>query len=308
MLDTVAHLTVGKRAAFRDRRTQMHGSRDVPAAVRYLAGWDLPEEDDDPIFILSAGWRSGSTLLQRLLSEQGAALIWGEPYNRSCILQSCLNAIRPFAFGLHEPEALLDPSVTARELAVGDRENVYPSPTSLVVALRSYLQHMFLLPALAQGFEAWGLKEVRLGGEYVPFLKLLFPRARIIAVVRDPLGAWSSYRRYASWYAAWPDDQVRTVWAFCRHWNALAESLMDRAGTNEVLLVRYENILCGSAFLSLEDYLGLQINTYEALSFSRSTATQVPAVERAAIRVLTRSTVERLSFLSGLTSSGSASP
>ena len=31
-----------------------------------------------PIFIFSAGWRSGSTLLQRMVTASGKALIWGE--------------------------------------------------------------------------------------------------------------------------------------------------------------------------------------------------------------------------------------
>ena len=33
--------------------------------------------EDAPIFILSAGWRSGSTLLQRMLTPE--CLIWGNP-------------------------------------------------------------------------------------------------------------------------------------------------------------------------------------------------------------------------------------
>ncbi len=37
------------------------------------------EEDERPIFILSAGWRSGSTLIQRLIMSKERILIWGEP-------------------------------------------------------------------------------------------------------------------------------------------------------------------------------------------------------------------------------------
>ena len=37
---------------------------------------------DDPIFVLAAGWRTGSTLLQRMIIEAGA-LVWGEPYSQA---------------------------------------------------------------------------------------------------------------------------------------------------------------------------------------------------------------------------------
>ena len=36
-------------------------------------------DNEEPIFLLSAGWRSGSTLLQRLIMSDSNVLIWGNP-------------------------------------------------------------------------------------------------------------------------------------------------------------------------------------------------------------------------------------
>ncbi|MEO0535490.1 MAG: hypothetical protein AAF215_16660 [Cyanobacteria bacterium P01_A01_bin.123] len=50
--------------------------------VRYL---DLKYDNsvaDSPIFVFSAGWRSGSTLLQRLVMSDKSVVIWGELFNR----------------------------------------------------------------------------------------------------------------------------------------------------------------------------------------------------------------------------------
>src|SRR6266487_3786669 len=50
---------------------------------------------DTPIFLFGAGWRCGSTWVQRLLMSSGQALIWGEPFDRSCILQTMSGQLLP---------------------------------------------------------------------------------------------------------------------------------------------------------------------------------------------------------------------
>lgn len=50
-----------------------------------------------PIFLLSAGWRSGSTLLQRMLMEfNDDIVIWGEPFDHSNIYDNMMNQFRCF--------------------------------------------------------------------------------------------------------------------------------------------------------------------------------------------------------------------
>ncbi len=45
-----------------------------------LSGPDTTDRDAvQPIFVLTSGWRSGSTLLQRIVVTDPKLLIWGEP-------------------------------------------------------------------------------------------------------------------------------------------------------------------------------------------------------------------------------------
>ncbi len=51
--------------------------------------WPIGGSDVDtvqPVFLFSAGWRSGSTLLQRLLCSSGELVMWGEPLGSSAII------------------------------------------------------------------------------------------------------------------------------------------------------------------------------------------------------------------------------
>src|SRR5260370_858511 len=47
-----------------------------------------------PVFVLAAGWRSGSTLLQRLLMP--ACFIWGEPFGHADLIDSLADHLRCF--------------------------------------------------------------------------------------------------------------------------------------------------------------------------------------------------------------------
>ena len=43
------------------------------------------EFPESPIFLLAAGWRSGSTLLQRILVTDPSVLLWGEPFGEMAL-------------------------------------------------------------------------------------------------------------------------------------------------------------------------------------------------------------------------------
>ncbi len=53
-------------------------------------------DDESPIFIFSSGWRAGSTYLQRLVMSSGKVLIWGEPFDKSDLIQSLSTSMIPF--------------------------------------------------------------------------------------------------------------------------------------------------------------------------------------------------------------------
>ena len=58
--------------------------------------WNLPpmQEANKPVFVLASIWRSGSTLVQRLLSSDPEIIIWGEPYGDAGILPGLANSAR----------------------------------------------------------------------------------------------------------------------------------------------------------------------------------------------------------------------
>ena len=57
---------------------------------------------EEPLFVLAAGWRSGSTLLQRMLMPR--AFIWGEPYGHAGLVDSLADPLRAFTASWPEDE------------------------------------------------------------------------------------------------------------------------------------------------------------------------------------------------------------
>lgn len=71
--------------------------RNIPAIPREIdliqERWSMPWNDtqENPIFIFSAGWRSGSTLIQWMVNSSGNVLIRGNPMYILTIWVSCQN-------------------------------------------------------------------------------------------------------------------------------------------------------------------------------------------------------------------------
>ena len=53
--------------------------------------------EEEPIFVFAAGWRSGSTFLQRLLLPH--CFVWGEPYGRTGMIEAMANSVGAFIDG-----------------------------------------------------------------------------------------------------------------------------------------------------------------------------------------------------------------
>lgn len=71
--------------------SELRNSHKIAQALNCITQrWsDLPTSTNDsesPVFILSAGWRSGSTLMQRLLMSSGEIAVWGEPLDDCAII------------------------------------------------------------------------------------------------------------------------------------------------------------------------------------------------------------------------------
>ncbi|MGA7180853.1 MAG: sulfotransferase [Thiobacillaceae bacterium] len=224
-----------------------------------------PAKDDndheEPIFLLSAGWRSGSTLLQRLIMSDSRVLIWGEPYDECGLIQALAESMRAFRPGWPPQEYFYDgtpPSQLSGEWVA----NLFPSLEDWRRGQRALLETMFAEPAKRAGAKRWGIKEVRLGTEHAFFLRWLYPKARFIFLFRNPLDAYRSYSRYGrNWYDTFPDKPMFTPTAFGKHWRRLADGFLRDAGLLNALVIRYEDLVGGQVRLDeIEQHLSISMD------------------------------------------------
>jgi hypothetical protein len=254
-------------------KTRLYRRRRAAARRRFLdarpsledAGWSLPRSAvpvaDEPIFVLAAGWRSGSTLLQRMVTEAGA-LVWGEPYSPAGLVQAFSATLGRLVAGPPLREFIVDGAVVRDQpLWLRDQPNLYPPLEDFVDAQRAWFRRLFAEPASRLGYERWGLRETRLDAEHATYLRLLFPRARIVLLYRNPYDSWASLRRY-SWIASTPDEVIVTARSFGRHWTRLVDGFSCRFEMLGAHLVSYEAICSDpGARAALADYLGVRFGS-----------------------------------------------
>lgn len=234
---------------------------------------DARAMENRPILVLSAGWRSGSTMLQRLVMSERRALVWGEPYDKACYVQALAESLRQFTdeyppdhyFLSHRVEA--DDPVGGREPSEDDPlwgrwiANLYPDPLGLYRAHRAFFERLFVAPARRAGYPRWGLKEVRLSADEAFYLRWLFPAARTLLLIRNPYAAYRSYRVFPRWYDRWPETPVMTAAQFGRMWRRLATSFLDHVRDLDAKLVRFEDVAGADPPLEeLSAYLGFPVS------------------------------------------------
>jgi hypothetical protein len=217
------------------------------------------ECDDDPIFVLSAGWRSGSTLLQRLIVHR--CFLWGEPFGLSGPIESLSDPLRCFTDRWPESHHFYD-GLDSESLSKKFIGNLYPSVQDLLRAHQAFFERVFAEPARRAGAARWGFKEVRLSVDHAIYLKWLFPRAKFLFLIRNPYDAWRSYAARAAkgwrWFKRWPDEPL-TVKSFAAHWRQLVTSFRDDHRQVDGLMVRYEDLERGE-YTAIEDYLGFALS------------------------------------------------
>ena len=230
-----------------------------------------PVPQDEPIFILSAGWRSGSTAVQRILTTDNR-IIWGEPFAHSAPIRSAAEAWIPFnnderRLPADWPlERFLLTSHSPSSLAETWIANLYPEPFELLAAQRAYLSALFGSPAAKAGISNWGVKGIRMGGGVAVFLQMLFPRARFVLLTRNPFDAFLSYREKLrngrnerGWFFRFPNDPVLHARHFGEVWAGLAHSMQRHASRCRGPMIRYEDLTLQATTETLRRH-GLDIN------------------------------------------------
>ena len=221
---------------------------------------DAENDGESPIFLFSAGWRAGSTLLQRLIMSDPKVLLWGEPYDECGIIQAFAHTLKAFRKGWPPRSYYFSGSKPASADWVA---NFFPVPAYLRRGHRAFFEKTFAEPAKLAGAERWGIKEVRLNVEHAHYLRWVYPNAKCLFLYRNPLDAYQSYCRYGrSWYDTWPDKPVFTPTTFGRHWRELTAGFLRDAARLNGLLIRYEDLINGTPELlaRIEKHLDVRLD------------------------------------------------
>lgn len=217
-------------------------------------------DDEAPIFILSAGWGSGSTLLQRLVVSAGNCLIWGEPLDQAAPIQRLARSIVPISDSWPRPQSFEYPDEST-DLHSQWIANLTPDIENLRQAHRNFFIAWLKAPAVERGFQYWGLKEVRLTIFHAEYLQWLFPNARFLFIYRDLLKSFRSCKN-VNWISIWPGYKVKDVLYFSLHWETLLSGYLRDAGRVNGRLVQYEELASGAIDVGeIDDFL--QIGTLD---------------------------------------------
>lgn len=245
-------------------------SRSIAALEAAAAGpLDPAAEAESPIFLLSTGWRAGSTLLQRVLVTDPSLLLWGEPLGEMVFLSRMTEMVSHFISLRNLNEWRNQPPLTSSSLSKQWIANLYPPGEDFRSALRAIFDRWMARPAREHGFARWGFKEVRIAAAEAALLHWLYPRARFLVISRHPFDCYRSLvdSGWQGVYDRYPEVSVDSAAAFARHWNRLAVSWATLPGDFPIVSVKYEDLIARKVdFRGIESWLGIKVNEEAALS------------------------------------------
>jgi len=217
-----------------------------------------------PIFIFSAGWRSGSTLLQRMITASGEALIWGEAGGA---LDNFADALERYAqmlgpggehfkhgFGGNGAEQYQQLRLTGKDSVHKWVACLNPPLGTFLQSLRGCLEGSYGTPAAELGYMNWGVKEVQSGVDTARFVRRLYPEAKFVFLVRNPSDCLTSIKR-RSWMGH--HGNADPVTYYSNHWRRLAAEFR---AADFGYRIRYEDLLGSPRIMDeLVNYLGVSL-------------------------------------------------
>jgi len=218
---------------------------------------DLEKDPEKPVFLLSAGWRSGSTLLQRLLCSSNELVMWGEPLGDSAVIPRMASSLSSLSSS-YPPDEFFSHNQELKSFSSSWIANVTPEVKALRLAHRAFFDSWLAQSAReTYGVKNWGLKEVRLTIEHARYLKWIYPNARFVFIYRNLFDAYSSWRGNM-WADKWPGYYTWSPIAYARHWKLLLSGYLDGYKDVDGYLVKYEELVAGEIDLQgLADYVGI---------------------------------------------------
>jgi hypothetical protein len=215
-------------------------------------------EQKGPLFIFSAGWRSGSTLLQRLICSSGEIVVWGEPLCDAAIIPRMAQSLSLLSNDW-PPDSYLANNIQLESFSESWIANVTPPIESLWHAHRAFYEQWLGKPAKdIYGISQWGVKEVHLTIQHARYLKWVFPHARFIFIYRNLTDAYLSWRGN-TWASRWPGYYSWSPIAYARHWKLLLDGYLDNHKEVNGYLIKYEELIAGEVNLEkLSRYIGIK--------------------------------------------------
>jgi Sulfotransferase family len=238
---------VGRAELWGKHNARLRTLLPAPKVIELLKErWPQAETPDGerPVFIFSAGWRSGSTLLQRLLVSKREVLIWGEPYTLSDHLGRLSESLNIFSDVFPPPEFFLEFHGDGSIADIQEKwiAHLYPEVDDLREAHRAFFTTLLAAPAARRGYRRWGFKDCKYGIEHAVYLKWLFPGAKFYFVYRNPYHAYRSLRLFGA-YMRWPDRPVFTAREFGELWRQLMEGYQNHCAAVDGMMVKFEDLV-----------------------------------------------------------------
>ena len=277
----------------RGRLARARGYPPLPASAT-VAGARAPSTP--PVFVLSAGWRSGSTALQRLIISGGTAYIWGEPYPTSRLLPRLQRIAVEVGVVDGHPDRVLHGGDLSAEMSHAWVATTNPPAEAVMGGIRAMLQETYWAPLRDTAFTSWGAKEVVATPDQIQLLRLVFPEAHFVCVVRDPMTAYRSFRRFVvSGVTTRPGSTTRLRWVkgpvgYAENWVRTARAFRGFADDPRFHLLRHEDVLDDPGFAErLGGLLDMRLSpTAWATRVGETRKTAPGALERAELAVLAR--------------------
>lgn len=212
--------------------------------------------NNTPVFVFSASWRTGSTLLQRLLNTTEELLVWGEPQFLLPARLMFNTANQHFV----ESQWMRDQS-EKEKLHELWAPTICPDPKYVVPAFQDLFDKLYGKPSVDQGRARWGFKEVRDHAlENAVMLRRIYPDAKIVFHYRHPFAAYASLKE-TDFFDFFNEHPFRPMHIWARNY---ASFKTDEAIQLDPFVISHEEIVKdipseNQKLQQLFDYVGVEM-------------------------------------------------
>jgi len=224
---------------------------------RWPESVDPSADSECPVFVFSAGWRSGSTLLQRILCSSGELVLWGEPLGDVALIPRLAGSLSVIN-DKWPRDRILNPGFDLSAFSESWIATISPQISYLKSGHRALLDEWLARPAReVHNVQRWGMKEVRLTIHHARYLRWLYPNARFVFIYRNLFDAYRSWRGN-TWGSVWPGYFSWSPVAYARHWKYLLGGFLEGYQELGGYLIRFEDLTAGRVNLEeLAAYVGI---------------------------------------------------